>query len=108
VPRGIYASRPIRRKKVLRTYASGHGNRAPTRDQPREASQGSRPQRIGTGLRCPSWQAARHSECALGNPGLTCLATALLRERRSLLRGHLPRQPNSTPGMLPSGALMIP
>jgi pimeloyl-ACP methyl ester carboxylesterase len=51
---------------------AGHGNRAPTRDQPREASQGSRPQRIGTGLRCPPWRAVRHTECALGNPGLTC------------------------------------
>jgi hypothetical protein len=35
-----YASGPIRRRKVSRTDASGHGNRAPTRDQPREASRG--------------------------------------------------------------------
>jgi hypothetical protein len=35
-----YASGPIRRTKVSRTDASGHGNRAPTRDQPREASRG--------------------------------------------------------------------
>ena len=35
-----YASGPIRRRKVSRTEASGHGNRAPTRDQPREASRG--------------------------------------------------------------------
>ena len=54
VPHSIYAARPIRRRKVLRTYASGHGNRVPTRDQPREASQGSRPQRIGTGLPVPA------------------------------------------------------
>jgi HAD superfamily hydrolase (TIGR01490 family) len=36
----LYASGPIRRRKVSRTDASGHGNRAPTRDQPREASRG--------------------------------------------------------------------
>ena len=35
-----YASGPFRRRKVSRTDASGHGNRAPTRDQPREASRG--------------------------------------------------------------------
>ncbi|HEV8277899.1 MAG TPA: HAD family hydrolase [Streptosporangiaceae bacterium] len=35
-----YAAGPIRRRKVSRTDASGHGNRAPTRDQPREASRG--------------------------------------------------------------------
>ena len=108
VPRSIYAARPIRRRKVLRTYASGHGNRAPTRDQPREASQGSRPQRIGTGLRCPPWRAARHSECALGNPGLTC------QRRRSSgsavrLPGVLwPRQPSSSTCALPGRTMMIP
>jgi hypothetical protein len=36
----LYASGLIRRRKVSRTDASGHGNRAPTRDQPREASRG--------------------------------------------------------------------
>jgi hypothetical protein len=40
-----FSSRRIRRTKVSRTRSSGHGNRAPTRDQPREACRGRRAQR---------------------------------------------------------------
>jgi hypothetical protein len=51
-----FSSRRIRRTKVSRTRSSGHGNRAPTRDQPREACRGRRAQRrCGAATRRTSW-----------------------------------------------------
>ena len=65
----VYAHGLIRRRKVSRTNTSGHGDRAPTRDQPREASRGTDCRVDGYCRPVPTpGGRAGMCRCTLGNP----------------------------------------